>query len=739
MITSYKISLLKTTTSQLVCTFILNLDIFFKEISQNFEVKALITTQNKNANKESFYQIYTFSYLTISQQNMYSYQLNCIFQVLSIFYMIALKLSKLCSFIKLDGIFQCFYQLFAICFNLFGLIQHLHIVLRLKVQWSWKFHQLTCYFDIQTNSSQLKAYIIVSSLILFYYFSFIFQLKFCSSIQYQICLFFEWLLFYFVIAFIYYTLKNFMIELNGLHIILLVIETIYSGRLQISIQKQINIIDLKQFQYQSLHFVKKIILISLVIMGFIQLPNNKASTQQFIIIQFAFIPGGLLYLCQGLQEKLMYYIKQNLINQQSNHLYFDWIINGFQNLQVERQQNQQLLINICYQSDQFNLQFFYLYIINNIPDNLSKFTLIYTINNFLISMNQEFTFQRIHTSQMQTDELKKKYILQKILGCGQFGTVYQGVNIRTRETVAIKELRHSNTDQGINVQALREIEILKSMKCQQIVSFKDLAYGQNKTYIIMEYMEEDLLTAIKRDTFSEQETKVIMFQVLQGLTYLHQLGIIHRDIKPNNILHSNLEIKICDLGMAQNLNKQKPQTTRIQNHSYRAPEVFLGQKYCSKVDVWATGVLFIQLILKQNPFKGQSDLASFKQILKYCGTPTEDNWPGVTLLKNYSTLITEEPQIRILSTLLEKKLPPLLVNLIDSMLILDPNQRISAQNALLHPYFQGMNIERCLHKMKANRKKIKTESQIQTDVFNYPNGNKIIVVSQILQKSKNCF
>ncbi|CAD8140231.1 unnamed protein product [Paramecium octaurelia] len=309
-------------------------------------------------------------------------------------------------------------------------------------------------------------------------------------------------------------------------------------------------------------------------------------------------------------------------------------------------------------------------------------------------MTQEFSFQRISTSQMQTVELKKKYILQKILGYGQYGTVYKGVNQRTQETVAIKELRHSYKDQGINVQALREIEILKSIQCQQIVSFKDLACGENRTFIIMEYMEEDLLTALKRDTFSEQQAKMIMLQVLQGLAYLHNKGIIHRDIKPNNILNKNLEIKICDLGMAQNLKKLKPQTPRIQNHSYRAPEVFLGQKYCSKVDVWSAGVLFIQLLFKSNPFQGSSEHSCFQQILKYCGTPQEENWNGVTSLINYSTLIKEDPQPRILQTLLEKKMSPLLINLIDSMLTLDPSQRITAQDALQHPYFCGMNIER---------------------------------------------
>ncbi|CAD8146138.1 unnamed protein product [Paramecium pentaurelia] len=325
-------------------------------------------------------------------------------------------------------------------------------------------------------------------------------------------------------------------------------------------------------------------------------------------------------------------------------------------------------------------------------------------------MYKEITFQRISTSQMQTDELKKKYILQKILGYGQYGTVYKGVNQRTQETVAIKELRHSNADQGINVQALREIEILKSIRCQQIVSFKDLAWGQNRTYIIMEYMEEDLLTALRRDTFSEQQAKIIMFQVLQGLAYLHNQGIIHRDIKPNNILYRNLEIKICDLGMAQNLNKQKPQTTRIQNHSYRAPEVFLGQKYCSKVDVWSAGVLFIQLLFKSNPFQGQSELASFKSILKYCGTPNEENWTGVTSFKNYSTLINEDPQPRILLNLLEKKMSPQLINLIDQMLTLDPSKRISASDALQHPYFCGMNIQRQAEKRTKMNHKLKQMS-----------------------------
>ncbi|CAD8142793.1 unnamed protein product [Paramecium octaurelia] len=345
-------------------------------------------------------------------------------------------------------------------------------------------------------------------------------------------------------------------------------------------------------------------------------------------------------------------------------------------------------------------------------------------------MIQDFTFQRISSSSMQTKELKSKFIIQKNIGYGDYGTVYQGVNMHTRETVAIKELSQRINDQGINAQVLREIEILRSLHCDQIVLFKELAYQNRKTYIIMEYIEEDLLTAMRRDIFTEVQAKQIMFQVLKGLAYLHDLGIIHRDLKPNNILHKNLTIKICDLGMAQNLKKFKPQTTRIQNHQYRAPEVFLGQKYCSKVDVWSAGVLFIELLFRSNPFKGSTDFNSFQQIQKLCGTPTEETWQGVTKLSNYSKLISSENFPKILHSLLERKMSPLLVNLIDQMLTLDPTKRISAQAALQHLYFKGINIDRCLKIKETGNKRVQTQSQTETQVHNYPDGQRIIVISK---------
>ncbi|CAD8076578.1 unnamed protein product [Paramecium sonneborni] len=343
-------------------------------------------------------------------------------------------------------------------------------------------------------------------------------------------------------------------------------------------------------------------------------------------------------------------------------------------------------------------------------------------------MISDFTFQRISCSSMQTKELKSKFIIQKIVGYGDYGTVYRGVDMHTRETVAIKELSHGFNDQGINAQALREIEILRSLNCEQIVLFKELAYQNRKTYIIMEFIEEDLLTAMRRDIFTEVQAKQIMFQVLKGLAYLHDQGIIHRDLKPNNILHKNLTIKICDLGMAQNLKKCKPQTTRIQNHQYRAPEVFLGQKYCSKVDVWSAGVLFIELLFRSNPFKGQSEAYSFQQILKLCGTPTEETWQGVTTLKNYSKLISNDIFPKILHTQLERKMSPLLVNLIEQMLTLDPTKRISAQAALQHLYFQGIKIDRNIQSNHMGKKKVKIQTDSQ--VINYPDGKRIIVISQ---------
>jgi serine/threonine protein kinase len=234
-------------------------------------------------------------------------------------------------------------------------------------------------------------------------------------------------------------------------------------------------------------------------------------------------------------------------------------------------------------------------------------------------------------------------------------------------------------------------------------------------YFVFEYIEHDLSGLIdSKYTFNHREIKCIIKQLLEALEYLHEKRIVHRDIKTSNILISNYhQIKLADFGLARNLpineysslsssssssssfstQQQGNMTNNVITLWYRPPELLLGSTtYSTTVDIWSTGCVLAELEMGRPFLPGRTEIEQLDYIFRTIGTPTDENWPGMTKLPNYLTMsantVTKTfPMYG--QTLRSLKLTDQTVGLLERMLAADPSRRASARNALTNLYFHS--------------------------------------------------
>jgi len=255
---------------------------------------------------------------------------------------------------------------------------------------------------------------------------------------------------------------------------------------------------------------------------------------------------------------------------------------------------------------------------------------------------------------------------------------------------------------------MREISILQQCDHPNIVKLLNVVTAKNKltnkkegrgtTHLVFEYMDHELLGYIEMCSFNAAQVKCIIKQVLEGLSYLHTKGVIHRDIKSANILVNNRgEVKIADFGLAKvvNPNQSGKLTQRVVTRWYRAPELLLGcKKYTDKVDMWALGCVFAELLIgkSQALFPAQKTPDQFELICEKCGTPDEGQWPEYKHLPYYGKMAPKKNFTRVLTQyMLRQKanMDPFALDLLEKMLCFNPEDRITAKEALSHPYFQS--------------------------------------------------
>lgn len=275
------------------------------------------------------------------------------------------------------------------------------------------------------------------------------------------------------------------------------------------------------------------------------------------------------------------------------------------------------------------------------------------------------------------------YQKQEKLGEGTYGVVFKAVDKRNGEVVALKRIRLEQEEEGIPPTSIREISILKELHHPNVVELKEVINSQGKLTLVFEFLDKDLKKFLdsQKNPLSPMLIKSYAYQMLAGLCYCHCHRIIHRDMKPQNLLINRAGlIKICDFGLARAFTiPLRNYTHEVVTLWYRAPEILLGSKlYSLPVDVWSIGCIIAELITKKPLFPGDSEIDELFAIFKVLGTPTEEVWPGVSQLPAFSSTFPDWDKKDMASVL--DNAEPLAVNLVESMLKYDPASRISAKS-----------------------------------------------------------
>ncbi|KDE77773.1 hypothetical protein AO1008_03891 [Aspergillus oryzae 100-8] len=283
---------------------------------------------------------------------------------------------------------------------------------------------------------------------------------------------------------------------------------------------------------------------------------------------------------------------------------------------------------------------------------------------------------------------------------GSYGWVSRAKDITTGEIVALKKLKMDNSPDGFPVTGLREIQTLLEARHPNIVLLREIVIGtkMDDVFLVMDFLEHDLKTLLDdmREPFLPSEIKTLLSQVLSGLDFLHSQWIMHRDLKTSNLLMNNRgEIKIADFGMARYYGDPPPKLTQlVVTLWYRSPELLLGaEKYGTEIDMWSIGCIFGELLTKEPLLQGKNEVDQVSKIFALTGPPTPQTWPGFRSLPNAKSL--RLPQTSAPSgnpPLLPRSKFPFLTNaglqLLSSLLALNPSSRPTTQECLSHPYFR---------------------------------------------------
>uniref|UniRef100_A0A673LJP7 Cyclin-dependent kinase 7 n=1 Tax=Sinocyclocheilus rhinocerous TaxID=307959 RepID=A0A673LJP7_9TELE len=229
----------------------------------------------------------------------------------------------------------------------------------------------------------------------------------------------------------------------------------------------------------------------------------------------------------------------------------------------------------------------------------------------------------------------KRYEKLDFLGEGQFATVYKARDKTTNTIVAIKKIKvghRTEAKDGINRTALREIKLLQELSHPNIIGLLDAFGHKSNISLVFDFMETDLEVIIKDTSLvlTPANIKAYILMTLQGLEYMHNHWILHRDLKPNNLLlDENGVLKLADFGLAKAFGSpNRVYTHQVVTRWYRAPELLFGARmYGVGVDMWAVGCILAELLLRVPFLAGDSDLDQLTKIFEALGTPTEETWP----------------------------------------------------------------------------------------------------------------
>ncbi|KAJ7299999.1 hypothetical protein O6H91_13G014000 [Diphasiastrum complanatum] len=301
-------------------------------------------------------------------------------------------------------------------------------------------------------------------------------------------------------------------------------------------------------------------------------------------------------------------------------------------------------------------------------------------------------------------EVYAKYSFMGLIGTGAYGDVCAFTNTETGEKVAIKKIRNAFQHRSTAMSTLREIMLLRYTDHDNIIPLRDIIVPAkfeefNDAYIAHQLMDSDLHRVLLNTKLSDDHCQFFLYQLLRALKYLHSANILHRDLKPSNIL-INCEdclLKICDFGLARPSLDDGSLTQYVVTRPYRAPELLLGSRlYTVAVDMWSVGCILVEMLTGEPLFPVRSrqehPVQHLRLITELLGSPD---------VSDFSFLQHEEARVQIHSSLSGRKPKPLAekyphVNssawdLVEKLLRFDPTKRLTAEEALEHPYLAHLH------------------------------------------------
>ena len=302
--------------------------------------------------------------------------------------------------------------------------------------------------------------------------------------------------------------------------------------------------------------------------------------------------------------------------------------------------------------------------------------------------------------------LDRRYEIVEPVGSGAYGVVVAATDTTTGKPVAIKKIEKGLDHPILSKRTLRELKILRLIKHENVICIITIQLPANNRdfdgiYVVSELMETDLTSIIKsKQGLSDQHCQFFLYQILRGLKFLHGCGVLHRDLKPRNLLvNSNCDLKICDFGLARvdlpgSKVKAAMMTDYVATRWYRPPELLLlYKKYTKAMDIWSVGCILGELLLRKPIMPGKDPENQLEMIFNLIGTPSEEDIQAIPNSRS-----------RRMVDRLAKKAPrnfvelfrganPLALDLLAKLLHFNPAKRLTVEEALSHPYLATYHYE----------------------------------------------
>ncbi|CDF33702.1 Mitogen-activated protein kinase 9, MPK9 [Chondrus crispus] len=299
---------------------------------------------------------------------------------------------------------------------------------------------------------------------------------------------------------------------------------------------------------------------------------------------------------------------------------------------------------------------------------------------------------------------RNRYRVHSLIGEGAYGVVCSAIDTTTNHRVAVKRILKCLGTHPMATRVLRELKFLRMLSAHQnIIQVKDVLLPSdidrfNDTFVVFELMPTDLNRLLKTDTtLTHAHIKYFMFQLLCGINFMHDARVFHRDLKPNNVLiNGRCQLRICDFGLARAAFEDGPDTLfwtdYVATRWYRAPELIMAYytKYSTAIDLWSVGCIFAEMLGGGKVlFEGKNSRHQIELITDVIGPPPASAIQKLRdpqarrVLSEFQNMT--QPQ-RPLDTLFPDA-DPLAIDVLRGMLAFDPDERISAVEALRYPYF----------------------------------------------------